>query len=151
MQDRSLLAFRQFNEASCGVAALRYLFSILVWPHVEHPERYMPTEERLHTKYETGTEPSDLHAYLDTIGIKHRITEGVPLDRLQLPAMVLYQWGGEGHYGVVVSATDRTIKIFNPYNARIDRYTHADFDKRWYDKPEVKWALTLEDTPTCTD
>jgi ABC-type bacteriocin/lantibiotic exporter with double-glycine peptidase domain len=58
--------------------------------------------------------------------------------------MVLYQWGGEGHYGVVVKA-GKAIHIFNPYNAKIDRYSRKQFNDRWYDKPEVKWALIIQE------
>jgi hypothetical protein len=58
--------------------------------------------------------------------------------------MVLYQWGGEGHYGVMVRRTARSVFVFNPYNAQIDRYSKSDFMSRWYDKPEVRWALTIQ-------
>ena len=140
--DLSLLAFRQFNEVSCGVSALRYMFSILIWPYVEKPINYMPTEEVLKTKYETGTEPEDIEKYLQSLNIKYRIYEGYDIKNVPKPAMVLYQWGGEGHYGVVVESK-RTVKIFNPYNAKIDRYTFYEFNKRWHDKPQIKWALTI--------
>jgi len=45
---------------------------------------------------------------------------------------------------VMVRRTARSVFVFNPYNAQIDRYSKSDFMSRWYDKPEVRWALTIQ-------
>jgi ABC-type bacteriocin/lantibiotic exporter with double-glycine peptidase domain len=118
------------------------MFSLSVWPFVDNPHKYMPTEENLKTNYVKGTEPKEIELYLQSLGIDCQAQEFADVKALKLPAMVLYQWGGEGHYGVVVKAY-RNVHIFNPYNAKIDRMSLKEFESRWYDEPEYRWALTI--------
>lgn len=118
------------------------MFSLLVWPFVDKPHKYMPTEENLKTNYVKGTEPEEIEKYLQSLKIDYQVREFADIRAIPLPAMVLYQWGGEGHYGVVVKA-DKNVHIFNPYNAKIDRMSFKEFESRWYCEPEFKWALSI--------
>ena len=137
LNQSSLDQFRQPNEWSCGVYALRYLLRL------NHYD-LLPTEQVLKTTEKEGTEPEEIIAYLERNGIFNEVVTG-SLEDVRFPSLVMYRWFKDDHYSVMVGINSRFVFLFNPYNANIDRHTLEDFLKRWHPKTfQAMWSLTIQ-------
>lgn len=134
---RIFTEFKQPNDWSCGVYALRYLLFLKGLP-------LEPTEADLATTESDGTSHSAIRDYLFRHAVGHTECMGTPLGEIPKPCLVNYQYYRDGHYGVAVKQTGKRVYVFNPWTARIDAYKIKDFENRWFStRYGAKWALAL--------
>jgi len=143
-----LLPFRQMNDWSCGVAALRFLMSLTVWPLLKKQGRdileYVPKEDTLGTTSEDGTDPENVEKYLSLIHIPYRVSRAGRVKKLSVPAMVLFRSDDpEDHYGVVVSIGEK-VTLFCPWYCEYQKYSLEEFESLWWtERYGNGWSLHI--------
>lgn len=126
--------FIQPNDYSCGVYALRYLLHLKGLPYRHVTQKALQTDKN-------GTQPTRIIDFLYTQSIK--TTAIHHLTAINLPALVLYEetkWH-DGHYGVIVSATEKHIYVYDPGDGAINRHGRATFMRLWESKKLEQWAI----------
>ena len=140
--------FRQMDDCSCGVAALRFLFYLTVWQNIQtyNPYNldYIPKREDLHTTYKDGTNPKNICKYLDRVGIRYIQSRTKSILHVDTPCLVLFRSDNEeDHYGVILEV-DCNVKLFCPWYCRIEKYSIPEFNSLWWTKRYGrKWSLSL--------
>lgn len=131
--------FMQCNAYECGVNALAYLLHILGY-NVD----IVQLRNELGPTLKAGTAPIDIARALKKRKIRFIHTEHCLVKDIKPPCLVIYQYLNDGHYGVILSKTETHISIFEPWQAKIHRYTIKHFKKQWYSKRyEKQWCLII--------
>lgn len=102
-------------------------------------------EAELGTEEEAGTSHEALLNFLKEEEVHY--TYEASLEQLSghLPAMVNYQYGDDGHYGVVLSITKDAVLLYNPYPGELELLNKAEFYESWYSKRYGnRWFLSLK-------
>jgi len=142
---------RQSTDWDCGPTALAQLMIVVgTNPSVKTVEQAKELARHITSQIkpspETGTSHDQIIGYLRSIGQAFAVYERVPIHIVGAPCLVNYQWSGDGHYGVVIEVDEvkSRIRIINPGNGKIDRYSISEFNKRWFSRRYgARWAVKI--------
>ncbi len=135
-----LKLLKQSSDYNCGVYALHLLLQCHgVVTDLEVLELALKTTE------EEGTSHTNITDYLADKNIVAAYDASLKQLSAHLPAMVNYQYTGEGHYSVVLSITPQQVILYNPDLGALEAIASADFERVWYSELYGnKWFLSLK-------
>lgn len=129
----------QDKEYNCGVYAVHFL---LQCNGIE--KDLSSLEKELNTTEENGTSHNDIISFFKPYLVKYGYNTYLKNLKENCPTIVNYQYEEDGHYGVVLSVTDKNIVLYNPGIGEIDIIDKLEFDKVWYSKRYgAKWFLSI--------
>lgn len=129
---------KQDRDYNCGIFAVMYLLGFGLNPR--ELEKIAGTSPR------TGTSHRGIVSIFKYVGVDTNQGSG-SLKKLAaaVPAIVNYQWDGDGHYGVVVSVGRVDMEIYNPGTGKIETMSKRKFYKAWFSKRYgKKWFLSVK-------
>ena len=133
----------QDKEWNCGAYATDFFLSLFGVPSIMTTIDSMCSEEDGigHSAIEAVVK----EAKLSTCEVLAK--DGATIEELKdnLPAIINYQYDGDGHYGVALNIFDEFLELYNPYNGQIEHLILSDFIDNWYSVRYGKqWFLTLK-------
>jgi ABC-type bacteriocin/lantibiotic exporter with double-glycine peptidase domain len=130
----------QDKEYNCAVYALHFLLGLYdIKPSIEEIEKLV------NPSIENGASHEDILRALHSFKIMSWSSNGRIIDFIDnLPALVNYQYDGDGHYGVIIGKTSKAFIMYNPYNAEIETIQFKEFEKIWYsERYGANWYMQL--------
>lgn len=130
---------KQDKDYNCGVYATAFYLDILGVPYQDIKE----LEKMLKTDENNGTKPSDIVRVINElmkrknnawIGMRAIFSsDNLMPDLLEkTPCIVNYQYGGDGHYGVVVCVQNWNVLLYNPAIGELEIIDLGSFINSWY-------------------
>jgi ABC-type bacteriocin/lantibiotic exporter with double-glycine peptidase domain len=141
-----MILLQQDKEYNCAVYALEFL---LRFNGILYDIKVL--EKELGTNEKDGTSHKQIIDWL-----KNKVTSinygynGFIKDlHFKLPCLVNYQLCDEddcdGHYGVLLTISDKSVIVYNPYNGELDKMYRDDFVRKWYSERYGKrWFLKID-------
>lgn len=133
--------WKQDKDYNCGVYALCFfLHSNGIKSRLTEIERMLnPTDA-------DGTSHESITKVLKELGIYNNqfLDSSIGQLKEKLPALVNYQYDGDGHYGVVKGMSWNRFIIYNPCTGEEEFGQTSEFDKSWYsERYGSHWFLTI--------
>lgn len=129
--------YKQTTEYSCGPAALSFFLSYYGldgWDE-EAMIRFLKTTEK------DGTSHASITRYLRATGFPY-IAGALSLQKIQLPLLVNYFDGEDGHYGVLTRMYPGTVEYFDPADGELHEMAWGRFVSSWWSPRYGKhWGL----------
>jgi len=137
LQNQTVNAFKQLDSYSCGPSALAFFLFALgrKFTIARIRKELKPTKEN-------GTSHEAIERMLHRRRIDFESKSNAAISDLKPPSLVNYQYLGEGHYGVILSVTQKYISLFEPWFAKTHLYTRKAFERQWHsNRYGRRWAV----------
>jgi predicted double-glycine peptidase len=129
---------RQKKDYDCGVYAVNFLMEL----HGIYNFGIDFLEQELKTTADNGTTHEDISNWFNNDVLSGYDSD---INKIKVPALVNYQYDGEGHYGVVLCITKKMVTIYNPAIGDIEIVDKGQFILSWYsERYGNKWYLSLK-------
>lgn len=122
---------KQDKNYNCGAYALHFLLDFYgIHKTIEEIEYNLGTDN------ENGTSHVAIEKTINSFGLQYTSFNNGEIQDVKwfLPAIINYQWDGDGHYSIVLGTKDSCFIIYNPGTGEIERLEHDYLKKNWTSK-----------------